>query len=57
MVSFKCADLGMNCGFEAKGAKDANEMMAIAAVHAKSAHGIANPPADLVTKIQHAIKA
>ena len=57
MVSFKCADLGMNCGFEAKGAKDANEMMAIAAVHAKSAHGIATPPADLVTKIQHASKA
>lgn len=57
MVSFKCADIGLNCGFEAKGAKDANEMMAIAAAHAKSSHGIANPPADLVTKIQQAIKA
>lgn len=56
MSTFKCADLGMSCGFEVKGAKDANEAMAIAAIHAKSSHGIANPPADLVAKIQKAIK-
>ena len=56
MSSFKCADLGMNCGFEVKGAKDANEVMAIAATHAKSTHGIASPPPDLVAKIQRAIK-
>lgn len=56
MSSFKCADLGMSCGFEVKGAKDTNEVMAIAATHAKSSHGIASPPADLVAKIQKAIR-
>ena len=57
MASFKCADIGMNCGFEVKGSKDANEIMAIAAAHAKSSHGISNPPPDLVAKLQKAIKA
>ena len=56
MTSFKCADLGMNCGFEVKGAKDSTEMMSIAAMHAKSSHGISNPPPELVSKIQHAIR-
>ena len=56
MASFKCADLGMSCGFQVTGAKDAQEVMAIAATHAKSSHGIANPPPDLVAKLQHAIK-
>lgn len=56
MTSFKCADLGMACGFEVKGAKDHAEVMAIAATHAKSSHGIASPPPDLVAKIEHAIK-
>jgi predicted small metal-binding protein len=56
MPSFRCADVGMNCGFEVKGAKDNNEIMAIAAAHAKSSHGIANPPPDLVAKLQKAIR-
>ena len=57
MASFKCADLGMACGFEVKGAKDGNEVLAIAAAHAKSSHNIANPPADLVAKIKSVTKA
>ena len=57
MSSFKCADIGMSCGFEVKGAKDANEIMAIAAAHAKSSHGIASPQPDLVAKLQKAIRA
>ena len=57
MASFKCADIGMNCGFEVKGSKDANEIMAIAAAHARSSHGISNPPPDLVAKLQKAIKS
>ena len=56
MSSFKCSDLGMNCGFEVKGAKDANEVLAIAAAHAKSSHGIASPPPDLVAQIQKVTK-
>ncbi|HTT73176.1 MAG TPA: DUF1059 domain-containing protein [Thermoplasmata archaeon] len=57
MSSFKCADLGMSCGFEVRGAKDTNEVLAIAAAHAKSTHGIASPTPDLVDKIRHAVKA
>ncbi len=57
MASFKCADLGMSCGFEVKGGKDADEVMTIAAAHAKSSHGISSPPPELVAKIKHAIKA
>lgn len=56
MASFKCADLGMACSFELKGAKDADEVLAMAAAHAKSSHGIANPPADLVAKIRSVVK-
>ncbi len=47
----------MSCGFEVKGAKDANEVMEIAAAHAKSSHGITSPPPDLVAKLKNAIKA
>ena len=57
MASFRCADIGMSCGFEVKGAKDANEVMEIAAAHAKNSHGIASPPPDLVAKLKRAIKA
>jgi predicted small metal-binding protein len=57
MASFKCADMGMSCGFEVKGAKDVNEVLSIAAAHAKSSHGISNPPADLVEKIRKATRA
>ena len=57
MASFKCVDIGMRCDFEVKGAKDTSEVMQIAAIHAKSAHGIATPPPDLVAKLQKAIRA
>ncbi len=57
MSSFRCADLGMSCGFEVKGAKDTNEVLVIAAEHAKSSHGINPPTPDLVDKIKRAIKA
>jgi predicted small metal-binding protein len=57
MASFKCADIGMACSFEVKGAKDADEVLAIAATHARSSHGISSPPPDLVAKLKQAIKA
>jgi predicted small metal-binding protein len=56
MSSFKCGDIGMACAFEVKGAKNADEVMAIAAVHAKSSHGISSPPPDLVAKLKQAIR-
>ena len=57
MASFKCVDIGMSCAFEVKGAKDANEVMEIAAAHAKNSHGISSPPPELVAKLKKAIKA
>jgi len=47
----------MNCGFEILGAKSKDEVMQLAAVHAKLVHGIASIPPDLASKVQAAIKA
>jgi predicted small metal-binding protein len=57
MSSFACKDLGMNCGFEIRGAKSKDEVMPLAAVHAKVVHGITATPPDLVSKVQAAIKS
>jgi predicted small metal-binding protein len=46
----------MRCGFELKEAKDADEVMAIAAAHEKSSQGVSRQPADLGAKIKGAIK-
>lgn len=53
--SFKCKDVGMNCGFETS---DQNKegLMGKIANHAKSAHGMASIPADLMKKVEAAIK-
>ncbi|MEM0346902.1 MAG: DUF1059 domain-containing protein, partial [Thermoplasmatales archaeon] len=37
--SFKCADIGMNCGFETK-ASTKEELMPLIAEHAKTAHNM-----------------
>ena len=55
MPSFRCADVGMKCGFEVKNATNKDEAMQIAAVHAKVAHGIQSIPADLAAKVSAAI--
>lgn len=52
---FRCADLGMNCGFEVKNATNKDEVLQIAAVHAKTTHGIQSVPPDLAEKISAAI--
>jgi predicted small metal-binding protein len=56
MSSFACKDVGMNCGFEIRGAKSKDEVMQLAAVHAKVVHGITAIPPDLASKVQSAIK-
>jgi predicted small metal-binding protein len=56
MSSFACKDLGMNCGFELRGAKSKDEVMQLATVHAKMVHAISPVPPDLASKIQAAIK-
>ncbi|MGC8645157.1 MAG: DUF1059 domain-containing protein [Thermoplasmata archaeon] len=53
--SFKCADIGMNCGFEAK-ASSKEELMPKIAEHAKTAHGMAEIPPDVMDKVNKAIK-
>ena len=51
----KCGDLMPGCNFVAEG-KDAAEVMAKGAAHAKSAHEISTIPPDMAKKVQAAIK-
>jgi predicted small metal-binding protein len=55
MASFKCADIGMTCGFEVKDA-DQDELMKIVTLHAQNTHKMKEIPADTVAKIKKAIK-
>jgi predicted small metal-binding protein len=55
MPSFRCADVGMKCGFEVKNATTREEAMQIAAVHAKATHGMATIPPDVAAKVSAAI--
>ncbi len=55
MPSFKCADIGMACNFEAK-AKTKDELMKKISEHASAVHNIKSVPPDLAGKIQKAIK-
>ncbi|HSB40896.1 MAG TPA: DUF1059 domain-containing protein [Methylomirabilota bacterium] len=51
----RCGDLMPGCSFVAEG-KDMAEVMAKGAEHAKTAHGLATIPPDMVAKVQAAIK-
>jgi predicted small metal-binding protein len=51
----RCGDLMPGCRFVAEG-KDVAEVMAKGAEHAKKDHGMAAIPADMVAKVQAAIK-
>ncbi len=55
MPSFKCADVGMKCGFETT-AKTEPELMKKIAEHAKTVHKIDQIPPDLLAKVKKAIK-
>ncbi|MEM3841213.1 MAG: DUF1059 domain-containing protein [Candidatus Micrarchaeaceae archaeon] len=54
-MSFRCADIGMSCGFEAR-ASQKSELMEKIAEHAKSAHNIQKIDAELKKKVEKAIK-
>ena len=54
-LSFKCADVGMKCGFEAK-ADNKEQLMKSIATHAKEAHNITTIAPDLMMKVNAAIK-
>lgn len=51
----KCGDLMPGCGFVAKGATE-GEVLAKAAEHAKTAHGIQHVTPELAAKVKGAIK-
>jgi predicted small metal-binding protein len=52
---FKCADIGMKCGFETT-ADTTEQLMPKIANHAKTAHGMTSIPSDILAKVQAAIK-
>ncbi len=50
----RCRDVGPDCDFEAKGNTE-EEVLQQVAVHAGSAHGITDIPADMLAKVKAAI--
>ncbi len=55
MVGFKCADIGMSCGFAISGGSSKEEVLQEAQVHARVAHGMATIPPDVAAKVSSAI--
>ncbi len=55
MPSFKCADIGMDCTFEAKSLTKGGLMKKVAD-HASNVHKITSIPPDLKAKIESAVK-
>jgi predicted small metal-binding protein len=54
--TFKCEDVGMDCGFEVKNAGSEDELLEMLKIHAKSSHGVTSIPPDLLNKIKQNIK-
>ena len=53
---FKCKDIGMECGFELKGASSRDEVMQLASVHAKVTHNMQTIPTEIAEKVSSAIR-
>lgn len=53
---FSCSSVGMNCGFEIKGASSEQEVMEILKVHAKNTHNMSEIPQDVINKIKQNIR-
>ena len=54
-MQLRCKDVGMDCDFEIKGASSEEEIMQMAAIHAKMAHNMDRIPPDLAAKAKAAI--
>ncbi|MEM0173516.1 MAG: DUF1059 domain-containing protein [Sulfolobaceae archaeon] len=54
---FKCADVGMNCGFEIHSAGSEEELLEILKLHARLSHGLTSIPPELLNKIKQNIRA
>ncbi len=55
MASFKCKDIGMQCGFEVN-TPNADEILPIVAIHAEKTHGMKEVDPGTIEKIKKAIK-
>jgi predicted small metal-binding protein len=53
---FKCADAGVKCDFEVRHSSSKDEVMQIAATHAKIAHNMQTIPKDVADKVSAAIR-
>ncbi len=53
---FRCKDVGVDCGFEVRGASSKEELMEMLAVHARRAHNLTEIPEDVRSKIEAAIR-
>lgn len=53
---FRCKDIGMECGFEVKGASSREEVMQLASVHAKVSHDMQPIPPEVAQKVGLAIR-
>jgi predicted small metal-binding protein len=53
--SLSCKDVGVDCDFQATG-ETVEEVMRQTAAHAHSVHGMTEIPAEMVAKVQAAIK-
>jgi len=55
-MQLKCKDVGVECDFEIKGASSEEEIMQMAAIHAKMAHKMDQIPPEMAAKAKAAIK-
>ncbi|MEM2042688.1 MAG: DUF1059 domain-containing protein [Nitrososphaerota archaeon] len=53
---FRCKDVGMDCGFEIRGAGSKEEALEMIAVHARRAHNLTEIPSEIRSKIEAAIR-
>lgn len=51
----RCRDIGVDCDFEARG-ETVQEVLENCEEHARTAHGMDEIPAELVTKVKAAIR-
>jgi predicted small metal-binding protein len=51
----RCREVGVDCDFEAR-AESTEELMQMAAEHARNDHGMSEIPPELAAKVQSAIK-
>jgi predicted small metal-binding protein len=55
MMSFKCKDLGIKCGFEIKD-ENKDELLWVVAIHTEETHNLKRATSNWMDKIKKAIK-